>query len=88
MAELSEILDSGDIQEIRLGQTKLVKTAEYPLEDRSPNRNELIGAFGGTPEQNLLALLRDDDSKRLFLVFFDSTNDEWYFTLMRRAKNV
>ena len=87
MAELKDILDSGDIQELQLGKTKLVKIAEYSLEDRSPSRNELIDAFGGTPEQNLLALLRDDDSKRLFLVFFDNTNDEWYFTLMRRARN-
>ena len=87
MVELKDILDSGDIKELQLGKTKLVKIAEYPLEDRSPNKNELIEAFEGTPEQNLLALLRDDDSKRLFLVFFDNNNDEWYFTLMRRAKN-
>ena len=84
--ELRDVLDSGDIKEIKLGETKIVRILGYPLEDRSPSRDELEGAYGGVPDSNILALLRDDDSKRLFLTFYDSGNDEWYFSLLRRAR--
>jgi len=86
MAELKNIMESGDIRRMRLGDTDIVRIANYPLQDRSPSIQELVQAFDGVPEHNLFGMLRDDDSRRLFLVFYDARERGWYFTLMRRAK--